>query len=439
MHRYMKDVVLSKNSEELELASSLVIKHEKLVLNNFRVIREQFLGDKDKAHELYEKFVGWREIRNEVISLIKTEKEVKYSIAADITKKKGAVYVAMLSETVQEFVDFAESKAAGFQKNSQTNANRSVAIMSSLIALTITLSILIAFYTIRKQRAFEKEINKRNHIIDQNIMMAELDAEGSIVSITNALCRHFESLRSDLVNKPSHFFLSADDVGAQEESIWKMIKSGTNWEGETKHLSRNHTIKWTKLTILPKLNSEYLITGYSCICQDLTSKKASLTDTLTMLGNRRQFDEIFSHEIKSAGRHNDTLVLAIIDVDFFKKYNDSYGHPAGDEVLSQVGKTILSYMRRPKDCAFRIGGEEFAILLSDINKDDAFQFLENIRIAIEKLEISHVHNSISEFLTISIGAAIKKPDDNLDQEHLYIEADKALYLAKESRNKTVLA
>lgn len=436
MHRYMKDVALSKNATELEKASLLVSEHEQYIFRNFEIIYERFLGDKQKVYQLNQEFIAWREIRNEVIAL---KRSGKHELAADITKGKGAEHVAMLSEKTQEFVVFAASKAAEFHQNSQKSADDSIVIMSSAVTLVIIISLLIAIHIVRKQTLADKEIDKRSHLIDQNIMMAQLDETGHILDISNALCRYLEVLRTEMLDQPSHFFLSIDDIEEQEENIWRKVKSGAQWEGEVKHVTRNSTIQWSQLTILPELDSEYKITGYSCILQDLTSKKASLTDNLTKLGNRRQFNDVLDHEIKLVKRNGNSLTLAIIDVDFFKKYNDFYGHPAGDEALTKVGRAISSKMRRPDDYAFRIGGEEFAVLISGMEQELARNYLDEIRNTIETLKIPHSESDVSEHLTISIGAVTQHDNGNLDSEHLYIDADKALYLAKESRNVVAMS
>ncbi|MEW8508461.1 MAG: GGDEF domain-containing protein, partial [Candidatus Thiodiazotropha sp.] len=147
---------------------------------------------------------------------------------------------------------------------------------------------------------------------------------------------------------------------------------------------------------------------------------------------------VIDHEVRMARRHETNLTLAIIDVDHFKKYNDKYGHPAGDEALAAISQTILSKMRRPSDYAFRLGGEEFALVFTELGRAESNDFLDNIRHSIESLNIPHATNTASEYISISIGAVTANGRSILDAEQFYSEADKALYMAKNNRNCTVI-
>ena len=436
MHRSMKDVALAQNNVQLDTASAAVEAYEKKVFNNFVVIFDRFLGDKEKIHRVYQSFIAWREIRNEVIALMRAGKP---DAAAQITKGKGADHVQRLTDEIQELVIFAAAKAEEFRQNSKENAQKSVIAMSALAALAFILSVLISVFIVRKQKHSAEEINKRAHLIDQNIMIAQLNLDGDVVEISNALCRYIGMLQQNIVGTPSHLFTTGDDAEALQESMWHYLKTGTQWSGEIKRVTGDGTAKWAKMTILPALNGDYVINGYTCILQDMTSKKLSLTDNLTTLGNRRQYEETLVREISLAKRNDTYLTLAILDIDFFKSYNDRYGHPQGDTALARVGKAIISCMRRPNDYTFRIGGEEFAVLFSSVERDETRRFLDIIRQTVEDMSIPHEASKVSKHLTISIGGATMKGASLIDAEHLYIDADKALYLAKEGRNQTVMA
>ena len=115
-----------------------------------------------------------------------------------------------------------------------------------------------------------------------------------------------------------------------------------------------------------------------------------------------------------------------------------YGHPQGDIALQTVSEKILSYIKHPNDYAFRLGGEEFALIFSDLDIDKTKRFLERIRKGIESLEILHEKSSVSDCLTVSAGACVIDATTNADEEALYIEANKALYMAKENRNTVIV-
>ncbi|NOQ76972.1 MAG: diguanylate cyclase [Methylococcaceae bacterium] len=436
MHRSMKDVALSNSVNELEQAVSKVSQRESMILTSFRIIQGIREGSSQQIYQLYDDFVAWREIRNEVIALQRANKREQ---AANITKEKGAQYVAQLLSDTENFVQTTKKKADDVYDKLQSNTNLAIDILIYLKISVVLIIGVIAIYNIRRLKLSDKEIKNRNHLIDQNIMTAQLDVNGHITSISNALCRYFEVLKNDFINQPSHFFLFGDDIEEQEETIWRQLKSGSKWGGDIKHIKQNGSVQWADLRIIPEFDSNYKITGYSCIFQDLTSKKESRIDKLTKLGNRRQFEEIVDREVTFSQRHGTSLTLAIMDIDFFKKYNDHYGHPAGDETLTAVGDAILSSLRRPSDYAFRIGGEEFAVLLSDVDLDTSRNFLDDIRTKVEALRIPHADSDVSEFVTISIGGVSKVSDQGEGRENIYIEADKTLYLAKENRNQVVMS
>ena len=163
----------------------------------------------------------------------------------------------------------------------------------------------------------------------------------------------------------------------------------------------------------------------------------SLTDSLTGIANRRRFDTSLSTELYRAARAQQTLGLLMLDVDFFKNYNDHYGHLAGDDCLRQVAQLLSAHTRRATDMAARYGGEEFAIILGDSSRSSAMQLAENIRSAIATLAIPHAAAPLG-YVTCSIGVSVLPVDDNTTGAALLRMADAAMYLAKSrGRNQVV--
>ena len=164
----------------------------------------------------------------------------------------------------------------------------------------------------------------------------------------------------------------------------------------------------------------------------------SLSDPLTGIANRRAFDERLTTEVTLARRHSWDVAILLIDVDFFKAYNDLYGHAAGDDCLKQVANAISGAVHRSTDFVARYGGEEFVCVLPDTDSKGASLKAKNLLKAVEKLNIQHEAENTFGHVTISVGVATHSysPTDHLAKEVLMECADKALYQAKEAgRNR----
>ncbi|AMP04781.1 sensor domain-containing diguanylate cyclase [Collimonas pratensis] len=159
-------------------------------------------------------------------------------------------------------------------------------------------------------------------------------------------------------------------------------------------------------------------------------EQLAMQDSLTGLANRRHFDSTLRDEFSRATRNANSLALVMIDVDYFKQYNDIYGHLAGDECLRQISEVVKASKNRPGDLAARYGGEELAVLLPDTNLAGAIAVAEKIRQAIYNLQIEHAFGPVG-MITISAGVEAFVPlrDDNIPFE-LIQAADKAMYAAK---------
>jgi diguanylate cyclase (GGDEF)-like protein len=144
---------------------------------------------------------------------------------------------------------------------------------------------------------------------------------------------------------------------------------------------------------------------------------------------------VIQAEFKRAKRNGSSIAVLMLDVDFFKKYNDHYGHPAGDDVLRKLGRLLRENMNRQSDLAARYGGEEFVVVLTDITIDGAETVAEKIRHAVQHEAIPHVASQLG-VLSVSIGVALLKPTTDDQPAVLIAMADQALYQAKNSgRNR----
>jgi diguanylate cyclase (GGDEF)-like protein len=167
--------------------------------------------------------------------------------------------------------------------------------------------------------------------------------------------------------------------------------------------------------------------------------KLSLIDSLTGIANRRNFDRLLEKEWRRSARSDHYISLIMIDIDFFKIYNDHYGHQGGDECLKNVARILKDAIQRPGDIVCRYGGEEFSVILPDTPKNGAFIVAEKLRSEVEKAAIPNKHSALNSVVTISVGVATIQPFDTLTPKDLIIAADRALYDAKKNgRNQVAI-
>lgn len=190
-----------------------------------------------------------------------------------------------------------------------------------------------------------------------------------------------------------------------------------------------------------------------CISRDISSRKQteqqlmktnellqkiSSIDALTGLANRRFFDERFAKEWRHAMRFSTPLSVILLDIDYFKRYNDTYGHHDGDACLQYVAEAMRRAAKRPGDMIARYGGEEFVIVLPVTDGRGALYVGERMRSEVEQLRIPHRGSAVSSFVTASLGVATMIPVRDVSPRELIIRADKALYRAKqEGRNRAI--
>ena len=161
-------------------------------------------------------------------------------------------------------------------------------------------------------------------------------------------------------------------------------------------------------------------------------EKLSMYDGLTNIRNRRFFDETFEKTFSEIKRDKKSLAVLMIDIDFFKPYNDNYGHGQGDETLRKVAKALEKTIKRASDFVARYGGEEFVILLKDINKDGVEAVANNLLNAVRELKITHEFSKIENYVTISIGASFYNSNSDVTKLELLLKADETLYSVKNS-------
>ena len=205
----------------------------------------------------------------------------------------------------------------------------------------------------------------------------------------------------------------------------------------------------TGIDVTDKKSAEVELTNYiNNLEETITKRTAELItanekledlahiDGLTNIYNRRFYDEVIEIETNRAKRFNEPISILMCDVDFFKNYNDSYGHVAGDNCLIKIAATLKEFFNRASDFVARYGGEEFIVILPGIDTEQALKLANKLILEIQNYRIPHDSSSISEVVTISIGVTTRQASDLTDSKSLIEEADKALYQAKKKgRNR----
>lgn len=293
-----------------------------------------------------------------------------------------------------------------------------------------------------QDRLFEKENVLK--ILDENVLMSVTDKDGVIIDASSIFCQLIGYTKEELLGNTHSILRHEDTPDEFYQEMWKEINKGKVFKSEIKNRKKNQEVYWSDLTITPVLNQEGEIENFLAIREDITNKKKleqlAIKDETTDIYNRRYFNRIIEKENRRLTREKTSLSLAIIDVDYFKNYNDTYGHPKGDETLVAIANVLKLKSSRASDYAFRLGGEEFGLVFTSNSVEESLQFLESIIEEIESLKIPHENSLCSEYVTISAGLIIVNSEKLLDSKDMYRLADKALYEAKENgRNQVVLS
>jgi diguanylate cyclase (GGDEF)-like protein/PAS domain S-box-containing protein len=238
-----------------------------------------------------------------------------------------------------------------------------------------------------------------------------------------------------------------DEAGRSEH--WQTIRDGKEWRGEMLNRKKDGETYWEAVSISPIMNSAGIITHFVAVSEDITLRKENeekikhlnagleklaMTDHLTSLYNRRYFMQRGAEEFKRSRRTNHPLSLLMLDIDHFKRVNDTHGHEAGDMTLQQVAAALKSSLRET-DILGRLGGEEFAVLLPNTLSKEAGLLAERIRHAVERMPFEIPGATLT--ITISIGVAMQAGEMSGIDDMLR-NADMAMYNAKHRGGNCVI-
>ncbi|MBF0099733.1 MAG: diguanylate cyclase [Desulfobacterales bacterium] len=280
-----------------------------------------------------------------------------------------------------------------------------------------------------------------------------IDFNHEILRVNTTMLKLLDKQQHEVIgNKCYSFFHSS--ICNERRCPMIRIKEGDDLVQYDINLPCQGKIRHYSLTATPFLGLLNEIIGVVEIYRDITlRKKAELKlkeankrlkelvhiDGLTELANRRYFDFCLEKEWKRSCREHKPISLIMCDIDFFKRFNDTYGHQAGDDCLKLVANTLRIHARRPGDVAARYGGEEFGFILPNTDVKGALYVAESIRKHVEELGIAHIRSDIGQHVTISLGVSGIVPCNQFTPEALIEYADKALYSAKTNGRNRVFS
>lgn len=278
-------------------------------------------------------------------------------------------------------------------------------------------------------------------MIDNNVITSTTDVFGTITYVSSAFCEISGYSKEELLGQSHNIVRHSDMPSELYQGLWQTIQAGLEWRGEVKNRKKDGSHYWVDVNIKPNHDSHGEIVGYTAVRQDITDKKRieelTVRDELTGAYNRRFYNQIIDTEIKRARRVKIWLGLLMLDADNFKKYNDSYGHQAGDEVLKSITSALDHTFKRSGDYVFRMGGEEFAVLYKTEKREQLLEVAEQARESVCELNMEHSGNLPYKRVTVSMGLMTLDPEQSYVVEELYKYADEALYRAKQNGRNTL--
>lgn len=305
-----------------------------------------------------------------------------------------------------------------------------------------------------------KSISRELDMIIDNIpgLVFYKDRHNRYTKVNKYLTDIYKKTKQELEGKSLFALYSRSDAENYYEDDLQVINSGTAKLNIEERWMTKTGPRWINVNKIPFVNADGEIQGVIGLAMDITDKKkyeekilkllaeleiektaalkSSFTDGLTGIYNRRYFNEVLSRAIAAARRKKHMLSIVMIDIDYFKNYNDLFGHVAGDECLKKVAGALQAAACRATDTLARYGGEEFAVILEDTDKKGALILARKMKRAVYSLHLRHPKSRCSTFVTISIGVTTVTDAIAGKEEDLINLADTALYKAKENgRNR----
>lgn len=288
------------------------------------------------------------------------------------------------------------------------------------------------------------------------------DMQNHYIRLNKRTAQIHGDAKENLIGKSMYELYPEEQAQRYYQEDLQVIETGMPLRNIEEPQETPDGVIWHNVTKVPLKDDTGSIIGIVGIAMDITERKraeaeiktlvqqleaakkqaeeTAMTDSLTGLPNRRYLDEVLKLEFLRLQRAKEPLSLIMIDIDYFKLFNDHYGHVAGDNCLKDVARAIKGELKRSSDVVARYGGEEFVVILPNTNGPGALAIAENIRRAVEKRSIPQQASLFLNHVTISLGLATIKPAKSNTAELVLKMADTALYRAKDAgRNRIVVA
>jgi len=354
-------------------------------------------------------------------------------------------------------LDFNEKTVISFEEQLKMGDSYiDIEVSSSLITYQGEKAALTVIKEITKRKSMERalrESEEQYRFIAENSsdMIGRLSSDGSIVYISPSSKRILGYRNDELIGTNLFGKIHPEDRQILLEQYGNPRELSGIVTSSYRMLHKNGDFIWAETTVRPVKDKSGKSSGMMFATRDVTARrtienqlresnsllrKLSSLDGLTGIYNRRAFDEFLKTEWAFACKHGTPISLLLLDIDYFKKYNDTYGHIQGDECLKSVARQLEAFFHDKGYFAARYGGEEFAVVLPNTDAQKASQVAEDFQAAIREMKIEHANSKVSEIVTISIGVSCVKPSDPEEMKQILEFADRALYKAKQNgRNR----
>jgi len=398
-------------------------------------------------------------LKNKILEIKKELQKIKatsFSFDDTLSDKKNSLkYIIHSQKLLKLSFRFANEQNIIIKNilNKRKNNLKENIYQSNLIFILIIIIFAFLMYLFYKSYMLhiqkDKEIKKVSRELDELVVYSKTDIDGNIIYVSAALEKISGYSKNELIGN-NHRILKHDEMKKEFfVELWDTILDKRVFNGEIINKAKDGSSYWESVTITPELDTAGNIIAFSAYKLNITDQKAlqeasnelllanerleklSVIDTLTQVYNRLKLDSVMQERYSTYQRYNKIFSVVLIDIDFFKDVNDTYGHLAGDETLKSIAKIIQALMR-DTDTFGRWGGEEFMIIAQETDSPGAYILAEKIRKAIESYEFDVVGKK-----TVSLG--VSQIDKEMSILELIKKADDALYAAKDTgRNKTVI-